>query len=294
MPYNPSYETAALLARARQYAASVPYQVTARWVFYRLLQDGSLTQKSDYKKLLTFLSKARKQFYMGWRPDTLADDTRNANVGGSGFDTEEQWIEALAEQAHCSLDRWQHQEVYVEVWFEASAMQAQFQHHADSNITLLAFHGDISIPEKWKAAGRLYRRYNELRVPVKVLYYGDLDDKGVQIPMSARNDVRQMVADHYSLAGRFEEFQEFSADFEFIRVGLNSEHISQYSVPTNPERPGTYQWEGLEDDAAQELISVANGYIDQNKVDEVEALEQEATDRVRAYLQAYIESQDLS
>ncbi|GAI60618.1 unnamed protein product [marine sediment metagenome] len=47
------------------------------------------------------------------------------------------------------------QEVYGEIWFEAGAMQGQFLHYADENVPLLAFHGDISIPEKWRSAQRL-------------------------------------------------------------------------------------------------------------------------------------------
>ncbi|MCH7571064.1 MAG: hypothetical protein IH919_10955, partial [Deltaproteobacteria bacterium] len=42
------------------------------------------------------------------------------------------------------------------------------------------------------------------------------------------------------------------------------DQVDEYNVPENPERPGTYQWEGLDDDAAQALIGLANdevGYI---------------------------------
>ena len=69
--YNPSYEVALILRRALDHTRSVEYGVTARWVFYRLLQDGTLHEKGDYKRLLSYLSKALKRFYGGWHPSPL-------------------------------------------------------------------------------------------------------------------------------------------------------------------------------------------------------------------------------
>ena len=128
-------------------------------------QDGFLQVKSDYKRLLGYLSKARKRFYGPWRPGTLADDSTAAVVRCDGFESGQDWVDALGHRLSCKLERWRSQAVYVEVWFEAAAMGSQFAHHTNENITLLAFHGDVSIPEKWKAARRLARRWLELRKP---------------------------------------------------------------------------------------------------------------------------------
>ena len=193
MKYEPSDTTALILEQAYNYVQRAPYRVTARWVFYRLLQDAILTEKADYKKLLGFLSKARKGFYGNWTPYTLADPTRSARVRGGGFDDGQEWVNAVANTTECHLDRWASQDNYVEIWFEAAAMQGQFEFHADENIPLLAFHGDVSIPEKWEAAVRLLRRWWSNPRPIIVLYYGDLDPKGLQIPQSARRDILTFV-----------------------------------------------------------------------------------------------------
>ncbi len=76
MGYKPSAEGKYILDRAWCWVQSVPYQPSARWVFYRLLQDGTYSKKGDYRHLLGILSKARKGFYDQWNPGTLADDTR--------------------------------------------------------------------------------------------------------------------------------------------------------------------------------------------------------------------------
>lgn len=291
--YTPSPVVADILDRALSYVNSVPYQVTARWVFYRLLQDGVLETKADYKRLLGYLSSARKGFSSGWHPATLSDDMRAAVVRGTGFDSGSQWVDAYARGIHCNLDRWASQSTYVEVWFEAAAMASQFTHYTNPNVTLLAFHGDISIPEKWKAATRLVSIWQRFQVPIVVLYYGDLDPKGIQIPESARRDVEDFAWQHtWDLVkgngGDMEvalyEAEEFQRNFQFIRVGLNEQQVIDYGIPDNPERPGTYQWEGVSDEAAQELIGFADQYLDQEAFDSVERREVFIRDQARAHL----------
>jgi hypothetical protein len=294
MPYNPTRAVAAVLDRALAEVNAVPYAVTARWVFYRLLQAGILDKKGDYKRLLSYLSKARKQWYGGWRPDTLTDDSRAALVNGGGYRDGQRWARVLAEESRCVLDRWPSQDVYVEIWFEAAAMTAQFEYYADPNISLLAFHGDISIPAKWDAALRLVERWRQMRTPIQVMYYGDLDPKGMQIPESAERDVRQMMVDALFQGGslltsgeREVEWTAMLDNFTFERIGLNDEQIDQYGIQENPERPGTYQWEGVPDDAAQELIGLANEVVDTERFDVISHREDSVTAQFRTYMEDF-------
>lgn len=299
MPYSPSLPVARILRLALDEVNGVQYAVTARWVFYRLLQAGILAAKGDYKRLLSYLSKARKEWYGGWRPDTLTDDSRAALVRGGGFRDGEEWARILAEQSTCMLDRWPTQATYVEVWFEAAAMSAQFEFYTDPNIPLLAFHGDISIPAKWAAATRLVRRWRQMRKPIHVMYYGDLDPKGMQIPESAERDVRQMMVDALYLedtllntAERQAEWREMLDNFTFTRIGLNDDQIDQYGIQENPERPGTYQWEGVPDDAAQELIGLANDVVDTAAFNQVADREDRVTEQFRDHMDGFTIEED--
>lgn len=282
MVYNPSTETTIILDKAWQHIKDVPYAVTARWVFYRLLQDGDLSTKADYKRLLGYLSKARKGFYGPWRPDTLTDDTRGAILRGRGFENGGEWVKSLVEQESCYLDKWGCQPNYVELWFEAAAMEAQFEYYANENITLLAFHGDISIPEKWKAAKRIAARWANYGINVKILYCGDLDPKGIQIPETAKEDVIYFAS--IILEDNGYSPNDFIKMFEFIRVGINAGQEIKYNIPENPDRPNTYQWEGLNDAAASELILSANTYIDESSFLEVVKEEDRITEIFREHL----------
>lgn len=283
MTYKPSSATAEILDRAMDYVLSVPYDVTARWLFYRLLQDGTLDKKSDYKRLLAYLSKARKEFYGYWRPWTLADDTRAARLRGLGFVSPQAWLEAVRDRLHCDLDRWWDQPSYVECWFEAAAMMAQFEHYAPDIVPLLAFHGDISIPEKWKAAERLVKRWLVYPKPIVILYYGDLDPKGIQIPQTAEDDIRYFSAYAIMRAAPnldldfHSYYRRFLSDFEFIRVGLLERHVDEFDIPENPERPGTFQWEGLSDEGAAELIGQAYDHLVSDVNSTLETREYNAT-----------------
>lgn len=58
--YNPRGETETILDRAWDLVQGVPYKVSARWVFYRLLQEGFYSKKSDYKNKWIKTSSAAK------------------------------------------------------------------------------------------------------------------------------------------------------------------------------------------------------------------------------------------
>lgn len=237
--YTPRSRNAAILDRAFELVNSVPYQVSARWVFYRLLQEGFYSKKDDYKnQLLPTLSDARHGFYKGWRPDTLADDTRAAVVRGDGFTDERSWLNALAAGVECNLDYWLGQPHYAECWYEARAMTDQFQYYTE-HLTLRPMGGQPSIPYKWQIAKDLEKASRSYNVPIVVLYFGDLDEAGGIISDTVETDVRAWC----------------DVDFRLIRAGLTAEQVARYNVPENIEKPGEYQWEALSDEGAREIIT---------------------------------------
>lgn len=296
MSYKPSLGTQRILDRAMAHIKSVPYDVPARWVFYRLLQDGTYPVKQGYKHLLGITSKARKEFYGEWRPWTLADDTRSPlsmertglygiHTRGWGFKDPKEWISALKEQLNCPLDMWRTQMVYNEMWFEAAAMQGQFRHYANPHTLLLAFKGDCSIPAKWDSAKRLAGHWLNHRKPINVYYYGDYDLKGLIIPDSAWRDVEHWA---YSIVGATKDMDtahDFLSHLLFKRVGINEKHIDRFDIPENPERPGTYQWEALTDEQAQELIAEADVELREDAFDRRQKIADEAAEKIRRWLE---------
>jgi hypothetical protein len=267
--YAPNAKTAAMLARALQLVGAVPYRVSGRWLFYRLLQEGYYSSKSDYKdKFNKATAQARHAFYNGWRPDTLADDTREAILHGFGWNDVPDWLNGITEHLSCSLDKWSHQSHYVELWFEARAMVQQFEHYT-KHVTLRPMGGQPSIEYKWNTAKHLERMARRYCRPIVVLYFGDLDEAGGNIAETVERDVRTWC----------------SAHFKFVRCGLTLAQVQAYGVPENPEKPGEYQWEALSDHGAEEIITGAIApYLRPDAIQKIEAQEQQATTWARGQL----------
>lgn len=273
MTWNPDQKTRGILSKAMEYVDEVPYQVSARWLFYRLLQDGIYKTKEDYKnKFLSAISKARKAFFDGWKPDTLADETRKPIYRGTGYDSISDWLGVLQRGGfRCNLNRWANQKNYVEIWFEAAAMQQQFEHYTE-NITLRPFRGDPSIDYKWKIADYIKAYACKYRKPVVILYFGDLDPKGLKIPESAMADIRKWA----------------DTKIEFIRCGLNPGQPEELNIPENFEKPGTYQWEALDDATAESLITKSiEPWVDRNAFSEISSRAEQAEDAFLSHIRKF-------
>ena len=259
--YNPQARTAAILDRAFELVKSVPYQVSARWLFYRLLQEGYYSSKEDYaNKFLKAVSSARHAFYKDWRPDTLADETRESIVGGDGWQNPVDWLRAVSE-AECRLDKWYAQPAYVECWYEARAMTDQFRHYTE-HITLRPMGGQPSIPYKWQAAKDIEKAHSKYGTPVVVLYFGDLDPAGETISETIRRDISKWC----------------NVPFEFVRCGLTMEQVVKYQVPENIEHPNAYQWEAVSDEGARDIITERlNQFLRHDAFEDVEELEDDVS-----------------
>jgi len=260
MEYRPTKRVAEILNWTLAKVQSVPYQVTMRWAFYRFVQELGFTKK-DYPNFKKWTIRARKRFWNGWAPNTFVDDTREACWRGGGYDDFDDWLDAIKKEEPI-FDKIVPQQNIVQLWFEAEAMRSQFEYFTrDLYVSLVPFKGDPSIDYKWQIAKRLEHLYEYYKKPIVILYFGDLDEKGETIPQYAVRDIRAWC----------------SVPFEFIRVGIKPEHVKKWKLPENPEKPGTYQWESLSHEQAEELILGAlENYWDAGAIKRVLAEEKEA------------------
>jgi len=269
--YRPNERSRAILARAAEHVASVPYNVTLRWLFYRLFSEGFYPvkkrgdKKRAYGNFIQLLSRARHNNYGSWRPDTLADDTNAVIRRGGGYDTTAEWLQAMKRSASCILHRWTGQENYVEVWFEARAMISQFE-FLTHGVKLCPLGGQPSIPYKWDLAQGLDTADLMYDLPIVVLYFGDLDAGGQQIGETVESDVRRWC----------------KTPFEFVRAALNPGDPERYGLPDNPEKPGQYQWESVDHETASAIIQGAVArYVDDDAMARVARREAAATESFR-------------
>jgi len=266
-----------ILDRGFFHVQSVPYKVSLRWIFYRLLQEGFYRGKVDYKnRFAKLFSRARHTFFKEWRPDTLEDETRKVirrvygheDVDGAAREMADNILNA----AVISLDHFYKQKNYVELWFEARAMAGQFE-HLTREIDLVPMGGTASIPFKWELAQRLNLAVGKYEKPIIILYFGDEDKSGHVIQQTIEKDVRGWTR----------------ADFKLIWCGLTEAQVKKYNVPMSIEGKG-YQWEALSHKAAEEIIGAAvQKYLDLDLIEEAEDEAREFEESWRGRLEAALE-----
>lgn len=262
IPYNPQEKSRLILERAWELVDATKYKVNLRWLFYRLYQEDYYKKKTDYTtKFDPLMSKARKRFYKKWTPDTLVDQTREPIFrAGGGRKSVEDWFSDIPDKLAdkllgiVDLEHFYRQDYYVEVWFEAVAMAGQFKYYTEG-VNLRPFGGQYSISRKWEAAQALKKYAQQFDKPAVVLYFGDCDKAGKEIPKNALKDIEPWCYDF---------------DFKFIPCGLTIEQAEEYELPSSIDNPNNYQWEALPDDKARELItSNIDKYVDRSIIKEV-------------------------
>lgn len=286
--YDPDTATRLLLTQALQAVRSVDYPVSLRWVYYRLIDNhGYPKTVKSANNIKQLLIKARKAMIDGWMPDTLADETRQIFYPGGEGVTVPQWIKSI-QGARCVLDKGAPPRVVV--MFEARAMYQQFvKYTAPYHVTLVPFGGDPSLSLKWEIAMLLGKYVLEAVIDGKVysellprvLYFGDYDEKGHQIPDSARGDIEEWIK-------RTVKLESGNTPFMWIRCGLNADQVVAYNLPTDPERGNRYQWEALTDTQARMIIEGAlNAHVDLTRIAEVKERERVLTESFTNHMRSW-------
>jgi hypothetical protein len=124
--FTPLDKNKNILDRAMAHIKSVPYRVSLRWLFYRLLQDGLYKTKEDYHdKWKGLCARIRKVSWEEWRPDILKDDT-SGMIKRVGFFMDRKHLEespgAVADMIEITFDPFYELDRYTVIGFEARAM----------------------------------------------------------------------------------------------------------------------------------------------------------------------------
>lgn len=274
--------TAEILNAALTHVNSVPYKVSLRWVFYRLYQDGFYRTKEDYIKFEYICARARHTDWNGWRPDTLADETRQIIKRTYGYPDIEEALtkmpDRIADDIDLSIDHFYRQDRYVEIWYEARAMTGQFEYYT-KKIDLVPLGGMSSISYKWDIAKHLEWKKIKYEKPIVILYFGDEDLAGHDIQADIKEDTETWC----------------DIPFEIKWCGLTKAQAKKYGIPHSYEKKG-YQWEALTDEAASEIIRASlDRFIDRTIIEEAEkeSAEKEAywSERVREAVSEAIEEE---
>lgn len=213
-------------------------KLTLRQMYYQLVARGHIANGQDqYKKVGSTLTDAR---YAGTFPlDGLEDRGRNVSDGNytenldcvdDALDQAANYIKSIPAWTLCR-DRWLNQQKIVSVWVEKEALLGVFQDPCEElGVSLFACKGYPSISS-------LHSWYKQMRHVVScrgfdypdpeftVLYFGDHDPDGMEIPESAERNLKKIQDIEYT-----------SLDIEFIRVALNMDQIRNFNPPPFPAK----------------------------------------------------------
>lgn len=260
------------LEEIENYEAGV---LTLRALHYRLVGRGMTNDTNHYKKVVSAMKVARwdgrvafetfsdhDRQVLGWTaysPTTVEDAVR------SGKEQIQAWMRSY------SKNLWENQNTYIEVWIEKKALQGVFQPVCrDMSVGLAPCKGYPSLTFLNDASKR-FKSAEYSGKEIKIIYFGDYDPSGEDIPRSVRENLMRL-----------------GVDVEVDRRLLLHDQVVAWKLPPAPAKKTdsrTAKWDGLgqveldavEPSKIQRILRKAiESHIDEDlkaELDEIEEVE---------------------
>jgi hypothetical protein len=215
LPKSPNLKSVSTIHLLQQILPIVAkyYVVTVRQVYYLLVSIQEIFNNlNEYRRVVRILKRARLAGFIPFQK--VIDDTREAKKSPS-WNSMEEILRAAINQFRSNW--WRDQEQYVEVWLEKRALGRIFYPITNSyDVHLCTGGGYQSWSEVFQASTRFRKHRDKKWI---VLYYGDLDPSGKDMP----RDIK-------------ERFHTLGLDINMVEVALTKEDILTYNLPRNPTK----------------------------------------------------------
>lgn len=220
--------------------------LTLRQLYYQLVSRGLETNHAKvYARLTGIIAKARLS---GAFPlDSLEDRGREVRAAAHTFGASVYGASDVVNAASMSVkraceawstpDRWLGQPVHLSVFVEKDALSSVFQPVCERlGVCWAACKGYPSLSLVYSYALQVERFYSDWsernlgsgKLQPVILYFGDHDPDGIQIPRSLLKQVR-LVMDRMREEGRWNEAALMEP--RLIRVALNPDQIEEHDPP---------------------------------------------------------------
>ncbi len=230
-----------------------PGVLTIRGLHYRLVARGLTNSLKHYKRVVAVMGRAR---WAGIVPfDTFSDHDREV-LGRTEYDETD--VEEAEDNAKDQIQNWmnyyyknawENQDNYIEVWIEKKALQGLFRPVCEKyHVALAPCKGYPSLTFLNDAAARFDEAQRSHHT--KILYFGDYDPSGEDIPRSIQATLERM-----------------GVDVEVDRRLLLEEQVLSMGLPPAPAKSGdsrTANWDGL----GQVELDAVEPNILKSKIDE--------------------------
>lgn len=232
--------------------------MTVRQLHYRLVARGMSNTQQNYKRIVAITSEMRWNGILNF---DQFDDRERQTVGQARNEPTDldDTIENAKEQiklwmTQYSKNRWENQEKYIEIWIEKKALQGVFQDVTNSRRVVLApCKGYPSLTFLYEATAR-FERAKELNQDPIIIYFGDYDPSGEDIPRAIQDNLARM-----------------GTPITLERVALNEDQVTAWGLPPAPTKDTdsrSANWDGL---GQVELDAVEPNQLKQMARDAIDA-----------------------
>lgn len=262
--------------------------LTIRALYYRLVAIGMTNSVQHYKRVVAAMAKARWENLLSF--DSFRDLDRET-VGRTPY--EETYLDDKIDEAKRQIrlwmksygkNKWENQPNYIEVFIEKKALQGVFEKPCRENkVALSACKGYPSLTFLHESGARIMEAVHAGK-EATILYFGDYDPSGEDIPRSLQDTLDRM-----------------GVEVKVERILLLEEQVLEWNLPPAPTKvtdSRTKNWGGLgqvELDAVEprKLRDIVDKeirrYFDEGLYDELSIIEEEETEIYRHELKSFVE-----
>lgn len=279
--YNKNWITEKSVGVLREYSSGI----TLRQLYYRLVAQGMTNDINHYKRVIKAMVDARWEGVVDFNAFIDRERSMEGSTEASPTDLDREieraknsikiWME------YYNKHRWENQEKYIEVWIEKKALQGVFENSCH-NVGLGPCKGYPSLTFLREAKTR-FSGIQEMGKEVIMLYFGDYDPSGEDIPRSIKENLSRM-----------------GCDIIVERIALNQDQIDEMGLPSVPAkstdtRSKTWEGEGVVELDAVEPRTLARickeaieRHFDQDKYQELNDQEEDEKKIYKRKLKQYI------
>ncbi len=252
-----------IIPRVKELLGSFSYRPTLRQIFYRLVAALLIPNtESTYKSLSRATVVAREEAIID--PLAFTDRVRTHTDGDYGYDSPNDFVEAMLDQLRDSSDQytrpmWSSQLTMPIIWLEKDALFTPITTIASRyRVKVYAARGYSSFTAVYEAAQDI-----DGAMPIKVLQLTDFDPSG--------EDMVRDLEDRLTRYG--------AEDFELTKIALTSDQVSTLGLPPMPAKKSDPRYQrftqsfgdqaveldAIPPDELERIVSTAiEGLIDQN------------------------------
>lgn len=263
--------------------------LTLRALHYRLVALGMTNDLAHYKKVVNAMIIARWDGLLDF--DDFKDHERET-IGFTSY--EETDVESKVSSAESQIrlwatsyrkNRWENQPYYPEVFIEKKALQGVFESPCmRMDVALNPCKGYPSLTFVHDACNRFLEADNKGKKGI-ILYFGDYDPSGENIPETIQNNLERM-----------------GCYIELKRIALMEEQVIDWNLPPAPTKQSdtrSVNWDGLgqvELDAVEpnKIVELCNDAIndifDEDLYEKLKELEETEREEFKSTLKEDFES----